>query len=396
MSRAGVRVAGSAILPFRRARDDSALRDWLSEASAAALADAGLEAGEIDALVVAMESDHLALQLSVGALAADEAGLVPKPVFRVEMGGASGAAAVHAAAALVGSGAARRVLVLGAEQAASHLAADDVRLLYGLSFDADLEGFAGAVPANLYALSMAVHIERHGTGAADLAAVAVKNLGNAAHNPLAHRRRPVSEAEVLASPPVSLPYKALDCSVLSDAAAALVLAAPGEMPRHQRPAVRLAGLGSASDHLRLGDRADVSCFAGKRAAAAVAYRMAGLDDPRRQLDLAEIYDAFTGAELQSLEALGLAEAGGAAARLRAGDFDRRGPQPINLSGGLIGQGGAPGATGIAQIATVARLLEGRYFAELQPQRELRLGLAEAHSGVATVNFVTLLAAEDWP
>jgi len=385
-------LCGGHVLPFGRRRDGSGPRDWVRAAVDGALADAGIDAADIDAVVVASESDHLSLQLSPGALMADELGLVPRPVLRVEGGGASGALGLRAGLMQLMSGLARCVLVIGYEHAASHLSGDDVRLLYGLSFDSDLEGWAGVTATALYALSIRAHMLRHATTEDDLAAVAVKNRRNAAANPLAHRRMPITAADVLASPVVSAPYRRLDCSPLSDGAAAAILMRAADAPRGDKPRVRIIGTGCATDHVRLGDRGEPDRFAAKARAAAEALAMAGIAPT--EIGVAEVYDAFSGAELQAVEAIGLAAAGGAAARLRAGDFAPEGRCPVNLSGGLIGQGAAPGAVGIAQAVTVARLLAGRYHAGLQPEAPPRIGLTDTHGGVATLNVVHVLQREE--
>ncbi len=111
--------------------------------------------------------------------------------------------------------------------------------------------------------------------------------------------------------------------------------------------------------------------------------MAGIRDPAAQVDCAEVYDAFSGAQIQAVEALGIAPEGAGGAACEAGEFDREGRIPVNLSGGLLGQGGAPGATGVVQAMTVQRLLEGRYFVDAQPRRALRRGIVDTHGGVGT-------------
>jgi acetyl-CoA C-acetyltransferase len=386
-----VLVLGDAMYPFGRYTDGSTPRDWIRTVVDRALADADLELRDIDAVVVGSESDHLSMQLSAGALIADEIGIFGCPVTRVEMGGATGAAAIQVAAAQVLAGLARFVLVIGFEHAASHLKPDDVRFLYGLSFDADIDGMAGIQAIHLYALSIAEHMRHHGTTERHLASVVVKNRSNAAANPLAHRRKPVTVDEVLSSRAVSTPYKALDCSPLSDGAAALIVGREEPSPARGRRSVAIVGVGSANDPVRLGDRLEPHRFDAKSRAAAAAYRAAGFDDPAA-IDVAEVYDAFSGAEIQALEALGLCAAGDAPRHLEAGTFERAGRLPVNLSGGLIGQGGAPGAVGVAQVATLSRILQGRYWPELQPQREMKYGLADAHSGIGTVSIVHVLEA----
>jgi acetyl-CoA C-acetyltransferase len=384
-------ILGSGQVPFRRYRDGSGFRTWVRLACDAAFADARIDRTEIDAVVVASESDMLSMQLSPGPLLVDDIGLVGVPVLRVETGGGSGGAALRMAAMHLMSGLARRVLVIGFEQAASHLPSDAVRSLYGLSFDADLEGWAGATATMLYALSLQDHMARFGTSMAGLALVSVKNHGNARLNPDAHSPMTITQDDVLASPMVNTPYRRLDCSLLSDGAAALILARPDAAAKRQdRPLTRIIGMGCATDTLRLGDRAMPGVFTGKRRAAEMAFRMAGITDPARQIDVAEVYDSYTGAEVQGIEALGLAPDGGGVARLADGVYGPDGALPVNLSGGLIGQGGAPGATGIAQAITVSRLIEGRYHAGLQGARDLRTGLIDCHGGLATVNLTHIL------
>jgi acetyl-CoA C-acetyltransferase len=387
-------IAGSAISAFARAKDGSTWRDRARAVAAAAVEDAGLGMRDIDALVVATESDIASLQVNAASVVASDLGLAGVAAMRVEGGGASGGLALRAGVLHVLSGLHRRVLVVGFDDTASHLDRAGIGLVYGLSFDAEVEGFAGVSAAAVYALSIREHMARYGTTEAELAAVAVKNRGHAALNPLAHLPRPVTVADVLASPAVSTPYKRLDCSPLSDAAAALVLARACDLPGRSGPSARIVASAAASDHARLGDRAERHRLAAKARSAAAAFAMAGITDPPREIAVAEVYDAFTGAELQALEALGLSREGQAAAMVAAGAFARGGTLPVNLSGGLLGQGSAPGATGIAQAATIARLVTGTYFDGLQPDPAPHRGLADTHGGIATIAVTHIIAREE--
>ncbi|WP_051301946.1 thiolase family protein [Sedimenticola selenatireducens] len=388
-------VIGSAMVPFRRYRDGTGPRDWVRTVANEAIADAAIKPADIDAVIFASETDFLSLQLVPAPLLLDEIGLSGCSVSRVETGGASGGNALRSGVMHILSGFARRVLIVGYEHAASHLAGDDVRLLYGLSFDAELEGWAGATATMLYALSVQNHMARYGTTVEQLAAVSVKNHWNACDNPWAHKPMTITIDDVLASAVVSTPYRMLDCSLISDGAAAVVLAHPDAVPeRSDRPRVRVTGSGCATDAVRLGDRDEPGRFSAKELSAQQAYAMAGVTDPMREIDVVELYDAYTGAELQGIEALGLSPAGEAAARLCDGVFDRDGVLPVNLSGGLIGQGGAPGAVGLAQAITVTRLLEGRYWPGLQAGRSFRRGVTDCHAGVATANVTHVFERED--
>ena len=378
-----VYVLGGSAVRFARRRDGSTWRDWAREAGLGALEDASIEARDVDAVVVATESDFFSLQIAPAPVAAAELGLDGCETIRAENGGASGAVAVRTAHALVASRLARCVLVVGFETVASHLRGDDVRMLYGMSFDAEVEGFVGVTPAALYALSMRMHMARHGTTAEQCAAVAVRNRANACANPLAHKPMRIEVADVLASPVVASPYRRLDCSLLSDGAAAIVVAHPSRAPKIDRPRVRIAGSGAATDRPRLGDRTRPDRFEAKARAARAAYAMAGVRDPAEDVDCAEIYDAFSGAQIQAVEALGFSPEGAGGAACEAGELDRDGRIAVNLSGGLLGQGGAPGATGVVQAMTMQRLLEGRYFEGAQPRRTLRRGIVDTHGGVCT-------------
>ena len=135
-------------------------------------------------------------------------------------------------------------------------------------------------------------------------------------------------------------------------------------------------------------------FDAKARAARDAYAMAGVRAPAEEIDCAEVYDAFSGAQIQAVEALGLAPEGAGGGACAAGEFDGEGRIPVNLSGGLLGQGGAPGATGVAQAMTVQRLLEGRYFEGAQPRRDLRRGVVDTHGGVCTSAVVQVFEATE--
>lgn len=388
-----VLVVGTAISQFGRRRDRSNFRDWVLAQFDAAVADADLTPNDIDALVVASESDLFSLQINPASVIADDIGLRGAATLRVEGGGASGQLAVQAGVAMILAGTARRVAVIGFECGATQLGSDAVVRLYGFSFDGPGDASLGIGPTGLYALSMQCYMAEHGIGPADFAAVSVKNHGNARHNPGAHLPLEISVDDVFNSPLVASPYRRLDCSPISDGAAAIILSARAAAPASRRRAARIAGIGAAGDRVRMGDRNHPGRFEAKGAAARKAYAMAGVDDPA-MIGVAEVYDAYSGSELQALEALGLADPGKAAHLLRDQVFVRDGRLPVNLSGGLLGQGAPPGAVGVAQIGTLARILEGRYWPALQPRSIPRYALADTHGGIATNCAVTLLEAAE--
>ncbi len=373
--------------PFNRRKDGSSFRDWARGVVQGALGDAGLERSDIDALVVASESDFFTLQLNPAALLADECGLIGVSAKRVEGGGASGHLAVQAAVADIASGLAQRVMVLGLEPSASHLAGADVGDLYALSFDAWTDGMTRADSTSLYALSALAFMKRTGAQHDDFARIAVRNRAHARHNPNAHLPLDITLADVGASPVVASPYHRLDCSPLSDGAAAIILGRKAALPKLLRKRTRFIATAGATDCVRLGERADPGFFAGKQRAAVRAYKIA--DVTPSDIGLAEIYDSYSGAQLQAVEALQLAPDALRAERDRV--FDADGSLPVNLSGGLLGQGAPVGATGVAQILTAAQQLEGRYSGQC-PARSPSMALVDTHGGIATLNCVSILEA----
>lgn len=381
-------VAGTAIGKFGRRRDRTSFRDWIVDSFHEALVDADLAVGDIDGLVVATESDMFSLHLNPAAAIASDLGVVGAAARRIEGGGASGHLAVHAAAQAILAGGARRVAVVGFECGASQIGSAHVARLYGHSFDGPAEAALRIGAAGLYALSIKSLMNEGGVSPKDLAAVAVKNHGNATMNPAAHLPMTLTIDEVMASPLIAAPYHRLECAPVSDAVSVIILAGASDAPASRRRAARIIGMGASTDHSRLGDREHPGRFDGKARAAQRAFSAANIEPGL--VGVAEVYDAFAGSELQSLEALGLSPALQSARLMVNGEYDRKGRLPVNLSGGLLGQGGAPGATGIAQIATLARVLEGRYWPGLQPEALRRYGLADTHGGIATLCAVTIL------
>jgi len=384
-----VLVIGAAQTLFNRRRDGSSFRDWACEAFDAALAMSGIDRADIDALIVASESDFFTLQLNPASILVQDLGLCGAQTLRVEGGGATGQLAVHAGVERILSGRARHVAVVGVDPSASALAGDSIRELYGYSFDFWTDGLCGVTATGLYALSWQAFAARHGGTGADLNAVTVKNRENALLNPNAHLPRQHDPAEFATSPMIASPYCRLHCSPLSDGAAVLILSSPDAAPDIRRKtAPRISGIGAASDLPGLGHRADPGAFSAKTMAAGRAMTMAGISIS--SIAVAEVYDAYAGAELQAVAALGLAK--DPVRAFRDGEFAPEGRCPVNLSGGLMGQGAPVGATGVGQTATCALMLEGRYHAGLQPNAPLGHALADTHGGVGTTCAVTTLSA----
>ena len=218
-------VVGAALTPFNRRKDRSGVRDWAREAFDAALAMSEIAREDIDALIVASESDFFTLQLNPASVLAQDLGLCGAATLRVEGGGATGQLAVHAGVERILSGRARHVAVVGVDPSASALSGDSIRELYGYSFDFWTDGLSGVTATALYALAWQAFAASHGATGQDLDAVTTKNRGNAMSNPNAHLPRRHVPEDFSASPIIAAPFCRLHCSPLSDGAAALILSA---------------------------------------------------------------------------------------------------------------------------------------------------------------------------
>ncbi len=388
-------VVGVGMTPFAGFRDDATVRDMVVEAARSALIDAGAGAAAVDMGVAAYESDHFNRQMSLGHVLHEAVGLVGKPAVRVEGGGATGALAIRTAVMALGSGAARSVLVFGGEANGRSVDRSTASEILAMSADFEWETPVFGTFAAPYALMITEHMRRYGTTPEQFAAVAVKNRRMALDNPYAHKGMSITVDDVLASRPLSDPYRLLDASLLSDGAAAVLLATGDWAERHastfgDRPPVAVLGTGSATDHPRLSDRPDdmFPHFAAKRRAAEQAYRSAGLDDPADEIDVAEVYDSFSGAELQAYEDLGLCPVGKGGPAAAEGRFDLGGQTPVNTSGGLLGRGSAVGATGIAQAVEIVAQLRGE-AAGPRAVPDARIGITDTHAGVGALSVVNV-------
>lgn len=332
------------------------------EAVTEALEDAGVD--EVDAAYVGTVFGAP----GVAQRALSGLGLTEIPIITVENACASGTTAYHEAHAAILAGRHERVLALGVEHLTSR-------------FDGpiapeptDPEQATGLLLPALYALSASRYMSDHGATPADLARVAVKNSSHGARNPRAQRQRAVSEDEVLASRMIAEPLTLFQCAGLSDAAAAAVLGPPRGNARDVTVQASVLRSGEAwdqaSDHVWGHDIV--------RRTSAAAFEEAGVGPG--DLDVLEIHDAFTIGELVTLEALGVAEAGRAPARVAAGELSIGGAQPVNPSGGLLSRGHPLGATGLAQVAEVTWQLRGA--AGERQVDGARVGLVETMGGGA--------------
>ena len=368
-------LAGVAVTPFGRRPGRSAL-DWQAVAAGAALADAGLVAPEIDALICGYATT--AGHLMPADVLAERLGARPAIAHGTSAGGATGLVMLAQAVRLVRAGDARAVLVVGGEDRASGQSGETSTRTLAQVGHAELEvPLGGTVPA-YYALLASAHLAARGLGPADLAPLAVAMRAHASTTPGAHLTEPITVDDVLASRPVAEPLRLLDCCPVSDGGAAVVVTA-------SPAAVAVTGVGEAHRHQHLteADLADL----GARRAASTAFGQAGrtVDD----VDVAGVYDSFTVTLAMLLEEIGFCAAGTAGADAAAGRFARDGALPLNTHGGLLSYGHCGVGGGMAHLVEVVTQLRGTAGAR-QVAGAPRVGFVHGDGGVMSAHASAVL------
>ncbi len=361
------------------------LRDIFVEAALAAMDDAGVD--RIDGMYVGcMSSGLFAGQEHIGSLLAESRGRRHLPATRGETACASGGVAVKMAALEVASGHADVVLAGGVEKMTDVGGADATYAL-GTAADAEYECYHGAPFPGLYAMIARAHMDRYGTTAEMLARVAVKNHDNGALNPMAQYPFKITAERVLNSIMVADPLHILDCSPITDGAAAAVLC-PLETAKKltKKQPVKVAGFGQATDTIQLAQREDMAWLESTAQAAARAYEMAGVE--AKDIDLFEVHDCFTIAELVVMESLGLGGKGEGGKATLEGRTARDGDIPVNTSGGLKSKGHPVGATGVAQVMEVVKQLRGE--AGDRQIKDAKRGLTQNMGGSGGSSVVHIL------
>ena len=359
---------------------DRDLRSLAVEAGEKCFRDAGVWPSQVESFFLGnfagpsfTGQNHLAPYVSTAL------GMVGIPATRVENACASGGSAFYHAWREVASEMSDVVMVVGVEKMTSQPTSRVTEILAAAG-EMDTEGRAGATFPSLFAMIARRHMYQFGTTREHLAAVAVKNHENGAGNPEAHMRKRITLEQALGGRPIADPLTLYDCSLISDGAAAAILAPLARAREFTHEGARILGIAQASDFVALDQKPDITTFPALRAAAYRAYGMAGVGPT--QIKFAELHDCFTIAEIIALEDLGLAERGCGGFFSAAGKTSATGSIPINLSGGLKSKGHPVGATGIAQICDVVKQIRvGR-----------GIGLAQNLGGSGATCVVSILDA----
>lgn len=358
------------------------LRDLYVEAARLAIKDAGVD--HIDSMYVGCMSSGLFVgQEHLGSLMADYLGVNPIPATRVESACASGGLAFRQAFIEVASGMSDIVLAGGVEKMTD---CADVTGALATAADQEYEVYHGLTFPGLFAMIARVYMEKFGATREQLAQVAVKNHSNGSKNPKAHFQMPVTVEQVLSSTLVADPLRVLDCCPSSDGAAAAILCPADMAKQFANPAVKVIASGQATDTIALHHRQDLTTLRAIARSAELAYKMADLkpDD----IDLAEVHDCFTIAEVVISEDLGFFEKGKGALAAEQGLTSLTGKIPINPSGGLKSKGHPVGATGVAQIVELFDQLTQR--AGERQVKNARRALAQNMGGSGGSSIVHIL------
>ncbi len=363
------------------------IEDLIASAAREAIVDAEIDPAEIDAVWLGHYNGGLVPDgfCSSMILHVDPA-LRYKPAVRVENACATGSSAIQSAIDAVNSGRCRVALVVGAEKMTALDTAGVTKVLAGASYQREERGMTFP---QIFASYATAYAETFGDPTEAMARIAVKNHANAMRNPLAQMHRPVDLDHCMTvsdkNPMIADPLKLSDCSLISDGAAAVVIADKSLVANFRR-VVSFRAAETVSDYLPLSAKR-LAYFEGPTRAVAQAYASAGVtvDD----IDLAEVHDCFTIAELLSVEALGLAQPGEGREVVRQGQTERDGRLPINVSGGLKAKGHPIGATGVSMHVMIARQLLGE-AGEMQLARQPQLGLCFNMGGGAVTSAVSVL------
>lgn len=360
-------------------------RDLVKEAVCGAISCANINLSAIQAVFVGnMLSGCLGGQEHLGAFFAEELKL-SVPAMKIEGACASGGLAVHAAVTAVSSNLYDTVLVVGVEKMTDHKPEEVAKALLGAGSDCERE--AGATFPALYSLIARVHMDKYKTTEEQMAAVSIKNHYHASLNPLAQFRCQVDREQVMKSSVVATPLKLLDCSPISDGAAAIILTNNKEQITKNKKKVYIVASAVATDTLGLAEREDLTTLKASVQAAKKAYKMAGVTP--KDIDVAEVHDCFSIAEIIAMEDLGFFEKGKAGKAILEGKTRLGAGHPVvNPSGGLKASGHPVGATGVKQVVEIYRQLSG--IAGKNQTKDAQIGLTHNVGGSGATAVVHIL------
>jgi acetyl-CoA C-acetyltransferase len=311
--------------------------------------------------------------------------LTPKPAFYVETVCSSSTTGLRVAWSMIKAGLHKVVAVIGFQKM-SELTSREVAERMGRGADIIWESPFGITMPSGYGMYARAHMATYGTTEEQLAKIRVKNSYYGSLNPKATYRKALSLEDVLASDPVAQPLKVFDCCANADGASCIIVASGDVAKRVSEIPIWIIGLGAATDTMTMSGRKTLTGLRCSQEAARQAYEMAGMGP--QDIDVAEVHDCFTIAEMMAYEDLGFAKAGEGPRLIEEKQTYADGNIPINVDGGLLSKGHPIGATGGSQIRTIVRQLRGE--ANEVQVKDAEVGLVHNIGGVGQYGNVTIL------
>jgi acetyl-CoA C-acetyltransferase len=365
------------------------IRELAFEAFKQAMQDAQITTRDVGASVICSAPEY-DKQRSPAGVFAEYLGLNPQPTFYVETLCSSSSTGLRLAYSLVKSGLHDVVAVIGFQKM-SEISSSESQERMGRGADIQWESPFGTMMPAYYAMYARAHMEAYGTTLDDLASIRVKAATYGQINERAVYRKPVtmdmfSDPENRMAGPVASPLRVGDCCANADGSSCIIVAAEERAKRFSGKPVWILGLGAASTSVNLAGRDLFHGLTVAREAAAQAYRMAGVT--AKDIDVAEVHDCFTIAELMAYEDLGFAKPGEGKDLIRGKATYQEGSIPVNVDGGLLSKGHPIGATGGSQIRTIVLQLRGE--AGKMQVKNPEIGLVHNIGGVGLYGNVTIL------
>jgi acetyl-CoA C-acetyltransferase len=365
---------------FKPRRDDANYPDLVREAVKLCMKDATLDFDDIEAVVYSLSPDAMVGIGNAERLGIDAVGARNKRFLRINTGGSTGISSVAAAYYHIASGACDVVLTAGADKVGE---CGDSQTVLNKIWDPTYERPLPLGTISMLAMSAVRYMHKYGMTEIDMARVVVKNREHAALNPNAHLRKRTTIDEVMASRYICWPVKLFDCCPQSSGGCAMVLASERYIRERNLDAVWITGVGHCSETYYLGDRMGTGYSADHADAFALgnsfkrAYAMAGITEPQKVVQVAELYAPFSNTEFHAIEAAGLAKLGESAAQTAQGRFSIGGEIPVNPSGGVLCTN-AIAVTAMARVAEAALQVAGR--AGEHQVKGAKVGIASGNGG----------------
>ncbi len=383
---AKVAVIGVGQSAFVRSYPGS-IRELAFEAYREAMKDSGLKADQVDASIVCSAPEYDKQRTPAG-LMAEYLGLNPQPTFYVESVCSSSSSGLRTAYALIASGLHDVVLILGFQKM-SEISSAESQERMGRGADIQWEAPFGTMMPAYYAMYAARHFQEYGTTEEDLALIRLKAAQYGKLNDKAVFRKDLEFEKIMQPKYIATPLKVFDCCANADGASCMILASEEKAKELCQKPVWIKGLGMATQPINMSGRDTFSGLKCAQLAAKEAYEMAGIKPS--DVDVAEVHDCFTIAEMMAYSDLGFTEPGGGPELIRNKETYKEGKIPVNVDGGLLSKGHPIGATGGSQIRTIVLQLRGE-AGDIQVP-DPKIGLVHNIGGVGIYGNVSVFGID---